>query len=205
MELKENYPEDENVETLADDFYIKQIKPYEDIKPFLMHYELLLRRYRRYSELNSTTTIYDTHIDKVTYFDMLIVQLRALCIENSKRKKNFTAQNVLKKFGREDLACKIDKMLDEFLIEEMNLTIREALKIIADKYVCHYDYFDIRSGQLSIERTIEALFNNPCAHQNIDYIMSVLIKCIKDGLGIGLDDIKTEKEIQDDFFKPRDF
>lgn len=57
------------------------------IKNFNIHYSLLLRRYSRFKEIN---VICGNDTDVITYFDMIIVQLRALCIENCRYKSNYT-------------------------------------------------------------------------------------------------------------------
>ena len=71
---------------------------------FNMHYKLLLRRYERFRKVDN---INNTDIDVITYLDMIIVQLRALCIESPNLRKNYTAQNLLRLMKREDLAQKI--------------------------------------------------------------------------------------------------
>ncbi|MBR3352748.1 MAG: hypothetical protein IKG35_11600, partial [Erysipelotrichaceae bacterium] len=76
----------------------------EYIKNFNMHFELLLRRYNRFKEINNIT---NDDIDVITYLDMIVVQLRAICIENNtKYKNNYTVQNLLRKVGEEELSQK---------------------------------------------------------------------------------------------------
>ena len=107
------------------------------IEHFNMHYRLLLRRYKRFTEIDD---IHNTDIDVITYLDMIIVQLRAMCIESPNLKKNYTAQNLLRMMNRDDLAQKIDDMLaEEFFTYRTGCDIKRVLKIIADKYICHYD------------------------------------------------------------------
>ena len=55
------------------------------IDHFNMHYKLLLRRYKQYTEIDD---IHNLDIDVITYLDIIIVQLRAMCIESPKLKKN---------------------------------------------------------------------------------------------------------------------
>jgi hypothetical protein len=110
------------------------------IDNFKMHFKLLLRRYKRFTEVDD---IHNTDIDVITYLDMIIVQLRALCIESPNLKSNYTAQNYLRLMKRDDLAEKIDNMLaEQFFSYRDNCDIRRAIKILADKYICHYDAFD---------------------------------------------------------------
>lgn len=157
----------------------------EYINNFNMHFKLLLRRYKRFREIND---IHNTDIDVITYLDMIVVQLRAMCIESPKYKKNYTAQNLLRKVGEEELASKIDAMLDEPFIPETNFPIREAIKTLADKFICHYDNFDLpdEKNHLYYSQTIEKRLRSPYDKANLDYIMKTLIDCIGEGLTVKL-------------------
>ena len=152
----------------------------EYIGNFNIHFKLLLQRYKRFREVNR---IDNRNIDVITYFDIIIVQLRAICIENERNKNNYTAQILLRKFGREELADKIDDMLNqEFLIGFNDFTIRKAIKILADEFICHYDNFDgNKIHYLSLAQNIEKQLKNPYAEINLDYVMKVLIDCIGEG------------------------
>lgn len=66
----------------------------EYIHHFNVHYNILLRRYQRFVEIDEPL---NNDIDISTYFDMIIVQLRAMCIESPKLKNNYTAQILLRK------------------------------------------------------------------------------------------------------------
>ena len=68
----------------------------EYIEHFNIHYRLLLRRYARFKEIDD---VFNTDIDVITYLDMIVVQLRAMCIESPRLKKNYTAQILLRKVG----------------------------------------------------------------------------------------------------------
>lgn len=101
----------------------------EFIKHFNTHYTLLLQRYVRFKAIDEVS---NTDIDISTYFDMIIVQLRAMCIESPNLKNNYTAQILLRKVGECQLADKLDSMLGEpFLEDVMDLTIRNAIKTLA--------------------------------------------------------------------------
>ena len=157
---------------------------FEYIKHFNIHFSLLLRRYKRFKEIYSIENA--THIDVITYIDMIIVQLRAMCIENERYKKNYTAQILLRKIGEEDLADKLEKMLNEnFYDGSMQVTIKTALKIVADEFICHYDNFDgEKSHKISLAEIFINRLVNPYEEKNLDYIMKVLIDCIGEGLTI---------------------
>lgn len=155
----------------------------EFIEHFNVHYTLLLRRYERFKEIDD---ISNRDIDVITYLDMIIVQLRAMCIESDYLKKNYTAQILLRKLDEPQLANKLDSMLnEEFLTGCTGFTIKKALKILADGFVCHYDNFDGENKDAwAMAAIIEKQLRNPYDKRNLDYIMSTLIECIGDGLKI---------------------
>lgn len=150
------------------------------IDNFNMHYKLLLRRYARFREVNQPQ---NPDIDVITYFDIIIVQLRAICIENPKLKKNYTVQNLLKKMGRPDLSKNIDDMLDqEFAEFTKGYPIRKALKTLADQYICHYDKFE--RDDIGWAESMTNNLRSPYFTHNLDYIMEVLTDSIGEGLSI---------------------
>lgn len=155
------------------------------IKKFNIHYSLLLRRYARFLEINE---IGNTDIDVITYLDMIVVQLRAMCIETPKLKKNYTAQNLLRRLGEENLADKIDELLDESFIPETDFSIRKALKLLADCFICHYDNFDPSDKEgWYWSSIIEKRLRNPYDHANLEYIMKNLIDILGEGLKLNID------------------
>ena len=168
---------------MTDEEYAEQIQLVEYIKNFNIHFALLLRRYRRFRQINR---IDNKDIEVITFFDMIIVQLRAICIENERYKSNYTAQILLRKVGEGTLADKIDNMLNqEFLVSCTNFTIKTAIKTLADEFICHYDNFDgEKLHALSLAQIIEKQLKNPYDKTNLDFIMKVLIDCIGEGLTI---------------------
>lgn len=153
----------------------------EYIKNYNMHFRLLLRRYKRFKEINELS---NDDIDVITYLDIIVVQLRAMCIENERYNNNYTAQILLRKIGKEMLAQKIDNMLNEDFYDGFKqLNIRTALKILADQFICHYDNFDGKNmHMLSMADIIMGRLRSPYEKFNLDYIMEVLINCIGEGL-----------------------
>ena len=168
---------------MTDEEYFEQLKLLEYINHFNVHFALLLRRYKRFKEIN---TIGNNDIDVITYLDMIVVQLRAMCIENERYKNNYTVQILLRKVGEDSLADKIDDMLnEEFYDGSLNVNIRTALKIIADEFICHYDNFDGENQhRLSLADIFMNKLRNPYERTNLDYIMKTLFDCIGEGLTI---------------------
>ena len=154
----------------------------EYIEHFNIHYRLLLRRYARFKEIDD---VFNTDIDVITYLDMIVVQLRAMCIESPRLKKNYTAQILLRKVGEGELAERIDTMLEEPFIPESDFTIRKAFKTLADGFICHYDNFDgIDVDGWSFAEIIEKRLRNPYDMPNLDYIMKNIIDCLGEDLTI---------------------
>lgn len=148
----------------------------EFIKNFNIHYKLLLRRYERFKEIND---IHNKDIDVITYLDIIVVQLRAMCIESKNYKKNYTAQILLRKTGKNEAAGRLDALLEERFIPSTDFTIRIALKTLADGFICHYDNFDgPQKDKLSLAEIIEKKLRNPYDEKNLDYIMNTLLSCI---------------------------
>lgn len=169
---------------------IKELLLYID--HFNIHYRLLLKRYARFLEIDD---VHNTDIDVITYLDIIVVQIRAMCIENPRLKKNYTAQNLLRLMKRSDLADKIDEMLAEKFFSYMDgYDVRKAIKIMADNYICHYDSFDIED--LARVELIEKQLRNPYEKHNLKYIMKTIIDCI--GEGLSLDTFKKAIEDNDD-------
>lgn len=189
IEEKNEINEDEGIDE-ADD--IEQFLLCQYIEHFNTHFKLLLRRYRRFIEINN---INNTDIDVITYLDMIVVQIRAMCIENERYVNNYTAQILLRKLGEDSLADRIDSMLNEPFIPETDFTIREAIKKLADKFICHYDnYDDPKSNESYFAETIEKRLRSPYNRVNIDYIMNTIIECVCKGFRVDLKNI----------FKPKD-
>lgn len=156
----------------------------EFIAHFNIHYTLLLRRYKRFREINKLP---DADIDVITYLDIIVVQLRAMCIESANRKKNYTAQVLLRKVGEDAIADRIDAMLEEPFIVDTDFSIREAIKTLADGFICHYDNFDgIDSDTWALAAIIEKQLRNPYNRCNLDYIMKTINQCLGEGLTIKL-------------------
>lgn len=156
----------------------------EFIKHFNIHYGLLLQRYARFKKINDP---FNTDIDVITCLDVIVVQLRAMCIESPNLRNNYTAQILLRKVGEDALAGRIDAMLEEPFIPESDFTIRKALKTLADRFICHYDNFDgIEADGWCFADVIEKRLRNPYDTPNLDHIMKTIIDCLGEGIRIKL-------------------
>lgn len=77
-----------------------------------------------------------------TYFEMILVQIRAIAIESPRYKDNITIHNyLLKKLGgsgADALSQYLSQPIDEQRMDSQ-MPVREALKIVVDKSIAHYD------------------------------------------------------------------
>ena len=75
---------------------------------FNVHYKLLVERYKHLVAIDRP----GMNLDISTYQDMIVVQIRAMFIENANLQNNYTGQNLLRILGEPELAEKIDTFLD---------------------------------------------------------------------------------------------
>lgn len=104
-------------------------------------------------------------------YDSVLVQIRAFLCENDKNKKNYTIQNTLKKMGSNEKVEAINNYLEsplkgDYFKSGNNsgnskvITIRDGLKFVTDKFVCHFDscYDDFEF--MAREKMIQDTFTN---------------------------------------------
>lgn len=151
------------------------------INHFNTQYDLLIKRYEHLKEIDEPL---EDNLDIGTYFDIVIVQLRAIFIENPKYSNNYTLQNIMKKIGKEEYAQELDDILsEEFLPEVAGLTIRDAIKFLADKFICHYDSSEgENSSNYGVALTIESRLRNPHSEVNLYTIMSRITTIVEKGI-----------------------
>lgn len=164
---------------------------------FESNYYLMKERFKKYQEMNYRG---NSSIDVITYFDILIVQLRSMCLERN-TERQCTVQQALKIINRKDLADLIDTVMNKpFSPDRIKnekgeaLSIKEAIKTISDKYVCHYDNStDSKDCQ---ERIIEEILRNPANDNSLDNIMNVIIKCVNVGFNIEDENYQNKVKIK---------
>lgn len=100
--------------------------------------------------------------------DSTIVLFRALFLEN--RNSNYTIQNYFRKTDREQIANKIDEFLDKpYADYTPKYSLRNALKFITDKFVCHQD--NVTPIDIGLCNAWISNLNNPYHPRNINSIM----------------------------------
>lgn len=112
----------------------------------------------------------------LTVFDSIITHLRAMLLE--KKKKNYTLQNYFIKSGKPEIAQNIDDYLDKPFDPQQSRSIRDALKFISDKFVCHFD--EIAPIDLGNANYIMSALSNPHSTINLKKIVEDLIAIIEE-------------------------
>ena len=99
------------------------------------YFNLLKARIDKFKELERGT------IDFKTYFDIILIQIRAMCIENETKKNNHTLQNFFRINGYEKFATEIIEYFNQVMLDGSlkELTLRETIKTTTDRFIAHYD------------------------------------------------------------------
>lgn len=90
----------------------------------------------------------------ITFFESIVVQLRAVVCENRDHvEKNYTVQGVLSRLGCVELRESFESFLDTNIGCDRSghqYSYREAIKRLADKFICHYDNHDVTESQNAV-------------------------------------------------------
>jgi hypothetical protein len=84
-------------------------------------------------------------------YESILTQLRSMFIENERYKTNYTIQVMFDKIGKPEITNQIQEFFErkllpfdkgDFIEGELQLTLREAIKVSVDKFIVHYDKTD---------------------------------------------------------------
>lgn len=99
------------------------------------------------------------------FLESILVDVRALLMENARYKKNYTLQNSfrLNSDNEKDInfkiACEIDNLLNDTYLPDGETSFFEAVKFYTDKYIAHRDNTSIDDDEKKI-RIKSAFLNN---------------------------------------------
>ena len=127
--------------------------------------EQLNYRYTRLSEIDTTKK--ENQKEYLMLFDSFLALFRALFLE--KDTKPYSVQNYYRAKGEDDKAQEIDDFLDSEIFSWSDKSIREVLKFIADKFVCHID--PIEWDDLAFANSCMSHLANPYVNNNLQQIM----------------------------------
>ena len=82
-------------------------------------------------------------LDWLVYRESVVVQVAGMCVESNRNNtKNYTIQAFLHRQGVEEVDTTLNQLLEHHLCVDGNreaVTTRTALKIVRDKFICHFD------------------------------------------------------------------
>lgn len=134
--------------------------------------EQLNYRYRRLSQIDTTNK--ENQNEYLMLFDSFLALFRALFLE--KGAKQYTVQYYYRAKGDDEIANKIDDFLDTKIFSWSDKSIREVLKFIADKFVCHIDPID--RDDLAYANFYMSHLGNPYFDNNLNDIMHTIFEII---------------------------
>lgn len=108
-------------------------------------------------------------------FDSALCLFRAMFLERSP--KNYTYQNYFIKIGKQNIAEKIDEYLNS-PFDCTGTSIRNVLKFIADKFVCHVD--SITNVNQGMANAWMSSLGNPYFENNLINIVAKLNSIISE-------------------------
>ena len=135
--------------------------------------EQLNYRYKRLSQIDTTNK--ENQNEYLMLFDSFLALFRALFLE--KGTKQYTIQNYYREIGEDNIANEIDSFLDRKIFSWSDKSIREVLKFIADKFVCHIDPID--RDDLAYANFCMSNLGNPYFDNNLNDIMLTISKIMK--------------------------
>ena len=134
--------------------------------------EQLNYRFARLSEIDTTKK--ENQKEYLMLFDSFLALFRALILE--KGTKQYTIQNYYKEKGQHEIAKQLDNYLDSKIFSWSDKTIREILKFIADKFVCHID--PISRDDLGSANFYMSHLGNPYVKNNLKEIMDKISQIV---------------------------
>lgn len=139
-------------------------RPY--LKQFSFNIDMLNYRLGRLSNIDTLDSMNKMEYQMV--FDSVMSLLRALLLESPELKKNFTIQNYLREINMPDKATKIDEYLNQ-PFDWGETSIRNALKFIIDKFICHVD--DVSVEDIALCDALISHLENPYSTTNLKKII----------------------------------
>ena len=135
--------------------------------------EQLNYRYKRLSQIDTTNK--ENQNEYLMLFDSFLALFRALFLEKGTRQ--YSVQNYYREKGDTNIADEIDNFLDSKIFSWSDKSIREVLKFIADKFICHID--PIERDDLAYANFIMSHLGNPYTDNNLKAIMDTISQIMK--------------------------
>lgn len=153
---------------MAEEIIIEMIKNSHQ-KPFeeqiIFNLEQLNYRFSRLSEIDTTKE--SNKKEYLMIFDSFIALFRALFLE--KGQEQYSVQNYYRVKGKDEIVKNIDDYLNSKIFSWCDKSIRDVLKFIADKFVCHID--PISRKDLATANFYMSHLSNPYTNNNLREII----------------------------------
>jgi hypothetical protein len=116
----------------------------------LEDFSVLLRRFdEKFVKIrNKVHRVLENNLDEESYdiyVNSILIDCRALFIENDNYKDNCTIQNFYKATNHPEYAKSIDEHFNRKISE--NVTLRKIIKNWVDKHLVHFDFVDVKAEQ----------------------------------------------------------
>ena len=153
---------------MAEEITIEMIKnsyqkPFEE--QIIFNLEQLNYRFYRLTKIDTTKE--NNKKEYLMIFDSFIALFRALFLE--KGQKQYSVQNYYREKGKDEIVKKIDDYLNSKIFSWCDKSIRDVLKFIADKFVCHID--PISREDLATANFYMSHLSNPYTKNNLREIV----------------------------------
>lgn len=148
-------------------FNIDDIPNLAEVSKFIeqFSFNLEMLNYRINKAIEIDTMVKENHYEFLMTFDSAMVLFRAMFLESENLKGNYTFQNFCRMIGKPDVAQKIDDYLRTKFVDWREKSIRDVLKFLADKFVCHVD--DITFEDLGMANFYMSSLKNPYGKNNL--------------------------------------
>ena len=154
--------------------------------PFVLSFEQLLlllknklNRMLQLEKLQQESSEVVCPLDWFIYRESIITQVAGMCVASNKdNKKNYTIQAFLYRQGEEDCCSAVENILEQSLCVDCNrnsINVRTALKIVRDKFICHFDNLEKYDLHGNIDR-----FSSNWSRGDMLVLLKLLLPCVSD-------------------------
>ena len=145
-------------------------RPFAELVEFNL--EQLNYRFARLSEIDTTKK--ENQNEYLMIFDSFLSLFRALFLERGT--EQYSIQNYYREKGQDEKAKEIDDYLNRKMFSWTDKSIRDILKFLADKFVCHID--PIERDELALANYYMSHLGNPYVENNLYLIMKSISQII---------------------------
>ncbi|MBB3118032.1 hypothetical protein [Pseudoduganella violacea] len=137
-------------------------------------FSVLLRRFdEKFTKLRKKVhRVLENNLDEQSYdiyVNSILIDCRALFIENIRYKHNCTIQNFYKVTQQPDFAQAIDAHFDG--LTSGGLTLREVIKSWVDRHLVHFDFVDEKTEQAHFDDLASVLDRRTIANLFVDILL----------------------------------